>query len=87
MTNALVLTEGETLNLLDSFESVEVPASKLRPGMVIVDDLGCPIAAIDHRLRSTRNSGDVAWFVENLEGSGYRRMAIRPTALVTVAAQ
>lgn len=83
-----IFADGETVGALDTFEPVLVRADRLRPGMVTLDpELNTPVWAIDHRVRATRNSGNVAWFVEDLEGSGYTVAHLYPSTLVPVAAR
>lgn len=58
--------DGEVVDLLASFETVRVRYRNLRPGMLLVDDFGCPIAALDHRVDSSRQGGG-RWLVEVLD--------------------
>ncbi|AEK09902.1 hypothetical protein FGG30_gp092 [Mycobacterium phage Pixie] len=82
--------------ILDSFAdvdtfatpaAVEVKAANLRPGMVLLDpELGTPAAGLDHKLRAARNSGNVSWFVADLDNGGWRELHLRPSLVVKVAA-
>lgn len=47
--------------------SVEVTGDKLRAGMVLVDELGCPSAGLDHKTRAPRNSGAVAFLAYDFD--------------------
>lgn len=69
-TTPLITTDGDTVSTLDSFDSVRIPTASLRPGMILVDDLGCAAAALDHRI-GARPGGTVAWLVEDLSTGRY----------------
>jgi hypothetical protein len=66
---------------------VEVNASNLKAGMVLVDpELGTPAMGIDHKLRSTRNSGNVEFLVADLENGGWRNLSLFSNTVVSVIA-
>lgn len=81
-----IFKDGETINALDTFESVEIQAAQLRTGMLVIDpELGCALWSVDHRVRSARNSGSVTWMVEDLENGGYKNVSLSPKAMIPVA--
>jgi hypothetical protein len=63
----------ENIDALSQPATVEVKGANLREGMVIVDELGCPSAGLDHRIRAERNSGSVAFLVNDFDRGGYRQ--------------
>lgn len=85
--------DGEALDPLATFETMDLPAHKLRPGMVIVDrddPIGFAAGIVDHRQRMTgpgaRRSGGVQFLVwvtdEGLKSVGFHantpvRVAVR----------
>lgn len=85
-----IVPDGETVDSFDT-RSVEVVARNLREGMVLMDaELGTPAAAIDHRVSATRNSGGIAFLVEDLDGSSrahWYRAEIHRNATVRVLAR
>ena len=86
-TRPLILEDSTTIGPLDTFEAVEVPAKKLREGMVILDDLGCPVFFLDHKNPAVRRSGSVSWFAHDLDNGGFVPFARHENATVTVAAR
>ena len=66
----VVLADDEPVDLLESFETTRVRFRNLRPGMLLVDDLGCPIAHLDHRVGSDRQGGG-RWLVEVLDRDAF----------------
>lgn len=66
----LVVADDAPVDVLDTFDTVRVRFGQLRPGMLLVDDLGCPIAHLDHRVRSDRNGGG-SWLVEVLDPAAF----------------
>lgn len=82
-----IFTDGEKIGAFDEFDTVMVPVSSLRAGMVLVDpDLRTAVYSLDHRLRAPRNSGSVVWFVEDLEEGGYTKASFGARVSVPVAA-
>jgi len=72
---------------LEQCATVEVPCDKLRPGMVVCDrDLGTPGAALDQRLRATRNSGSKSFMGWDLDTNTYRRYDFGPNRTFAVMA-
>lgn len=63
-----------------------VTASKLREGMVLVDEFDMPAAVIDHRMRATRNSGAVKFMLLDVETGGHIEHAFHANGTVRVAA-
>ena len=87
MSNAAILDSFSDVDILSNPPMVQVPAGKLREGMVILDPmLGCPVAGVDHRNPSPRNSGMVNWFVADLENGGWKEILLRPDVIMDVMA-
>jgi hypothetical protein len=60
-----------------------VQASKLQPGMVLIDPMtGQPTAEIDHKMQAVRNSGMVKYLA--LEDGRYTEIQLRSTLMVKV---
>lgn len=85
-TTAKILTDTDTLDLLASFESVEIPAAKFAEGMILLDELGCPAGLLDHKIGRAAQ-GSVTWLVEDLDAGGWNpcRFAARKTFTVAAA--
>jgi hypothetical protein len=67
----------DSLDLLAAPASIKVAASKLRECMVLLDpELGTPLYWIDHRVTSTRNSGNATFMAHNLETSRFERLTL-----------
>lgn len=79
----------EDASTIDPFatNATDVTASRLRECMVLMDpDLGTPLMWLDHRLRSTRNSGDVKWMAHNLDTGRLETLNLRASADLAVLA-
>lgn len=59
------------VDTLSTPDTIQVKGSALRAGMILVDDLGCPAVALDHKVRAPRNSGAVAFLVNDLDVGGW----------------
>ncbi len=71
----------ENADQIDPFatECVEIPASKLKECMVLMDpELGTPLLWLDHKMRTVRNSGSVRWLAHNLETGRIEEVSLRP---------
>ena len=69
---------AETIDVLDSFNYVEVAQADLRPGMLLVDrDLGTPVYLLDHRQArtSTRSAGG-RWYVFSYEANTWENVTL-----------
>lgn len=80
----------DNVDALDPFttNSTTVQGSNLREGMVLMDpDLNTPAAWLDHRVRSTKNSGEVAFMAHDLEDGRFIRVSIHRNATVAVLAR
>lgn len=77
MNTAAVLDSIDTLDMFSTPETIALAASKVRGGMVLVDpELGTPLYWIDSKARSTRNSGNAAFLVHNLETGRIENLSI-----------
>lgn len=84
-----IIWTGQQINTLSEVAAVELPATGLRPGMVLVDpELRTPAAAVDHRMRTIRGSGEVRYLVTNLDAPGWSEinLSARGTVLVMATA-
>lgn len=84
---AYIHPEGADIDTLAEVPTTTVKASALKPGMVLVDDLDCPVAVIDHRVRATRGTGDVAYLINDLERGGWRTQRLGANSQITVMAR
>ena len=87
MSSARIFTETETLDILGEYPTTTIKATSLKAGMVLVDDLDLPAAALDHRMPATRGAGQVAWLAENLDEGGWYRQTFHQNADVKVVAK
>jgi hypothetical protein len=86
-TAAYVLPETADIDILSQPATTTLKASSLRPGHVLVDDLGCPAAVIDHRVRAQRGTGAVAYLTNDLDRGGWRTVTFGPNSRITVMAR
>lgn len=83
---AAILQTTDSLDLLAT-NATMVKASSLRECMVLMDpELGTPLMWLDHRLRSTRNSGEVKWLAHNLETGRIETISFRASLELAVLA-
>lgn len=85
-TTAKILSDTETLDMLATFEAIEIPAAKFAEGMILLDELGTPAGLLDHKV-GRASQGSVAWMVEDLDNGGWvtSRFAVRKTFTVAAA--
>lgn len=77
----------DQIDTLSQPQTIEVIARNLKDGMVLVDpELGTPAVGLDHRIRSTRNSGNVSFLVADLENGGWRDLHLTGSVTVKVMA-
>ena len=75
------------IDVLSQPEFVEIPAKDVKEGMVLLDPfLSTPVAAVDHKMRSVRDSGCVRFFCADLEDGGWREVSILASVMVKVIA-
>lgn len=79
--------EGQALDPLAQPPATTVKGANLKPGMVLLDDLGAPAAIIDHRIGSAGpKTGAVLYLVEDLD-RGWVTVPFGENSRVTVAAR
>jgi hypothetical protein len=86
MSKAAILESFTNIDTLAAVAAITITAANLRAGMVLVDDLGCPVVGIDHRVKATRNSGGIAFLGADLDNGGWNRIELRRTVQVKVMA-
>lgn len=87
-TTAAVLATVDTLDTFAAQAGTTLEAGKLREMMVILDpELGTPLYWIDHRVRSTRNSGQAEFMAHNLESGHFETIRIGSRVSVPVMAK
>lgn len=87
MSNAAIYHRFDYIDALSTPATVEVRASDLKEGMVLVDPfLGTPLCGVDHKLPSPRNSGCVRLFCADLEDGGWCDRVILSSVMVKVIA-
>jgi hypothetical protein len=79
-----IFTEDETadLDLLSTWNRVRLPHGKLREGMVLVDDLGCPVGILDHKIGRASN-GLSEWLIHDLERGGIPAVRLQTAWVAT----
>lgn len=87
MTTPLLLDSFADVDTLATPPTVVVKGSALRGGMVLVDELGCPCAGLDHKVRGTRNSGSVAFLTHDLDRGSLGQEHFHRNATFTVVAK
>lgn len=78
---------GEVDGLSCFDQVVEVGGDKLRPGMVLVDDLGCAVFGLDVKDRAVPGSGQVQFLVHDFENGGVRSVGFLRNGSFPVAAR
>lgn len=85
-TTAQTIENVDNLDLLAT-TSIEVQAAKLAECMVLMDpETGTPAVWLDHKLTTTRNSGEVTWMAHDLETGRLITIRLRSTLAVSVMA-
>lgn len=79
----VVLGDDDKVDPLASYQSVRVTSRQLRDGMLIVDDLGCPVYVLDHRIGPVPG-GVVEWLAEDVERGGWQRVPFNTTKVPTI---
>lgn len=86
-TKPRIWAEHPSLDALTPLPAVQVPASALKPGMVLLDpDFMTPGASLDHKVRSARNSGQVSFLAFDYDRHNFDTVALTASTLVWVAA-
>jgi len=75
------------IDTLSQPATTEVLGSALKAGMVLVDELGCPTAGLDHKIRALRNSGSAAFLVADFDRGGWRQDHFHRNVRFTVVAR
>lgn len=86
MSKAAIFENFTNIDTIAEVAVITVNAASLRAGMVLVDEFNCPIVGIDHRVKATRSSGEIAFLTADLENGGWNRLAFRPALHVKVMA-
>lgn len=86
MSKAAILESFTNIDTLAAVATIAITAANLRAGMVIVDDLDCPVVGLDHRIKATRNSGGIAFLGADLDNGGWNRVEIHRNQQIRVMA-
>lgn len=87
MGNAATFSDFSDIDALSTPEFIEIAAKDVKEGMVLLDPfLGTPLAGVDHKMRTPRNSGCVKLFCANLEDGGWREHVIIASLKIKVMA-
>jgi hypothetical protein len=78
-----VIFDDGVSDLLETFDTVRLTSRQLREGMILVDELGCPIYLLDHRIGAVKG-GNVEWMVHDLERGGLRYECFSTTLNATI---
>jgi hypothetical protein len=84
---AAILENFTSVDTFAEVATITINAASLRAGMVMVDEFDCPIVGIDHRVKATPRSGEIAFLTADLDRGGWNRLAFRPTLQVKVMAK
>lgn len=84
----VILEDDDALDLFETFATVKLATAQLRPGMILLDELGTPVAMLDHRI-GARSGGIVEWLAHDLERGGFPVVTFPSTraAAIPVAAR
>lgn len=86
-TTARTWSEIPALDTMAELPGVQIVASKLRAGMVLLDpELKTPGAVLDHKNRSARGSGNVEFLAYDYDRRNYVPVSLHANTLVWVAA-
>lgn len=83
----LILDSADDIDPLSNPVGIDRRGKDLRAGMVLLDELGCPGAMLDHRIRATRNSGCVAYLAHDLNDGRLFRLDLHANKAFQVAAR
>ena len=88
-TSAYIHPAGTDIDTLSLWENTTtVLGSKLRPGMVLIDELGCPGAIVDHEIGSAGpRTGGTKYLVEDLDRGGWLTLSFHNNKQMQVAAR
>lgn len=68
---ARIFRDFDKIDTLSNPATVPVRGDHLKAGMVLVDDLGCPITGLDHKVAAVRGTGTVQFMAADLEQGGW----------------
>ena len=75
-----------TLDSLTALAGVQIPGSKLREGMLLLDPvLMTPGVSLDKKTPAQRGSGNVSFLAFNLDQHDYLTVSVHANAMVWVA--
>jgi hypothetical protein len=86
-THPAIFADFQNVDTLSTPATTTVKGSALRTGMVLVDDLGCPVAGLDGKLPTVRNSGAVRFLVADLDRGGWTPNSFHANKRFTVVAK
>lgn len=82
----IIESDFDTVDPLHVFEAINLPGSKLKEGMVLLDDEGFAIGGLDTKSRATRNLGAVRFLIHDLERGGMVHENLHCNKVFAVAA-
>lgn len=86
MNKPQIITSTENLDMLAT-TTAKVQASKLQECMVLMDpETGTPAMWLDHKMPTTRNSGQVTWMAHNLDTGRIETVSLRGSLSLAVLA-
>lgn len=83
---ALRLEDFSDVDTLSQPATIELLGSQLRDGMVLADELGCPVAGLDHKIGRSAQ-GATRWLIADLDKGGWSETSIGHAAKVLVVAR
>lgn len=83
----IILDSAADIDPLSNPVAVDRRGKNLREGMVLLDELGCPGALLDHRIPARRNSGTVAYLAHDLNDGRLFRLELHANEVFQVAAR
>lgn len=82
-----IASDFADVDILATFEIIELPGSALREGMVLVDEDGLAIGGLDTKASSHPRSGEVSFLIHDLLRGGFTRVGLPRTKTFRVAAR
>lgn len=86
-TTAIVTADVTTMDALTTYPAISIKASKLRPGMMVLDDDGFPMVGVIERETAARRSGSACFYGFDVERARNGSFSFHGNLLVPVAAR
>jgi hypothetical protein len=87
MNTAAIYETFANVDTLSQPATVTVKGANLRAGMILVDELGCPVAGLDHKVRGDARTGGVRFLVHDFDRGALRQDDFHRNVTFTVVAK